>query len=146
MTADPAGLTVVKHLVKYPLATVNPLYNISVDPQWFMTLKWICCCIDFRYFDHEMRKCRTNVPRSTWFAISESLISNLDKSIEACCRTIFQNQVFRLVHVLRNNSAKAKIHAKPVKIQAFSEDFSSRKWQWLSLTFAHSPLEHLMNN
>ena len=30
--------------------TVNPLYNVCVGPQWFMTLKWICRCNDFKLF------------------------------------------------------------------------------------------------
>ena len=36
---------------------------------------------------------------SILFAMSESLISKLDKSAEMRCQTIFPNQVFRLVYV-----------------------------------------------
>ena len=30
--------------------TVNPLYNVGVGPQWFVTLKWICHCNDSKLF------------------------------------------------------------------------------------------------
>ena len=48
---------------------------------------------------------------STWFALSESLISDLDKSAETRCQTIFPNQVFDkyMYQFLRNNSTKAEI-------------------------------------
>ena len=78
------------------LGTVNPLYNGSVGPQWFMTLKWICRCNDFLLFRLRDEKTQSKCAAiSTWFAMSESLISNLDKSAETRCRTIFPNQVFR---------------------------------------------------
>ena len=83
-----------------PTYTVNPLYNVDVGPQWFMTLKWICRCNDFLLFRPRDDKMQNKyAATSTWFAMSKSLISNLDKSAETCCRTIFPNQVFRLVHV-----------------------------------------------
>ena len=129
--------------------TVNPLYNVGVGPRWFMTLKWICRCNDLLLFrpraDKMQNKCAAI---STWFAMSESLISNsinwLKHVVEQYFRIKFFDKYMYLF--LRNNSAKARILAKPAKIQAFSEDFSSRKWQWLPLTFTHGPLEHLMNN
>ena len=78
------------------VCTVNPLYNVSVGPQRFMTLKWICHCNDFLLFrpqDEQLQnKCAAT---STWFAMSEFLISNLDKSTGTGCRTIFPGQVFR---------------------------------------------------
>ena len=59
---------------------VNPLYNVGVGPQCFLTLKWICRCNDFELFrPQNENKCAAV---STWFALSESLISNLDKSAE----------------------------------------------------------------
>ena len=40
-----------KYILKiYSTCTVNPLYNVCVGPQWFMTLKWICRCNDFMLF------------------------------------------------------------------------------------------------
>ena len=45
-----------------------------------------------------------------------------------------------------NNNDKAWNLDKNCKIRAFSEDFSSQKWQWLPLTFAHGPLKRLMND
>ena len=78
--------------------TVNSLYNVGVGPQWFMTLKWICRCNDFLLFRPRDEKTQNKCAMiSTWFAMSKSLISNLDKSAETRCRTIFPNQVFRLV-------------------------------------------------
>ena len=47
------------------------------------------------YFDHKRRKLRTDVPHLN--LVSESLISNLDKSAETDGRTLFTNQVFRQV-------------------------------------------------
>ena len=77
-------------------STINPLYNVGVGPQWFMTLKWICHCNDFLLFrpqdEQPQNKCAAI---STWFAMSEFLISNLDKSTETGCRTIFPSQFFR---------------------------------------------------
>ena len=76
--------------------TVNSLHNVGVGPQWFMMLKWICRCNDFLLFrpwdEKTQNKCAAI---STWFAMSESLISNLDKSTETRCQTIFPNQGFR---------------------------------------------------
>ena len=48
---------------------------------------------------------------STWFAMSESVISNLDKSAETCCQTNYGIKFFDkyMYLFLRNNSAKAKI-------------------------------------
>ena len=68
-------------------------YNLGVGSQWFMTLKWICRCNDFLLFDQKMQNNCAAI--SVWFAMSESLISNLDKSTETCCRTLFPNQGFR---------------------------------------------------
>ena len=80
----------------YNKSTVNPLYNVGVGPQWFMTLKWICRCNDFLLFRPQDEKTQKKCSAiSTWFAVSESLTSNLDKSAETRCRTIFPNQVFR---------------------------------------------------
>ena len=76
--------------------TVNPLYNVGVGPQGFMMLKWICRCNDFLLFRPQDEKTQNKCAAiSTWFAVSKSLISNLDKSAERRWRTIFPNQVFR---------------------------------------------------
>ena len=95
----------------FPDSTVNPLYNIGVGAQWFMTLKLICRCNDFLLFrprDEKMQKKCAVI--STWFAMSESLISNLDKLAETC-QTNFRIKFFDkyMYLFLRNNSAKAKI-------------------------------------
>ena len=36
--------------------TVNPLYNVSVCSQWFVTLKWICCYKESVVLDRQMSK------------------------------------------------------------------------------------------
>ena len=71
---------VFKFIASHTVYTVHPLYNVGVGLQWFMTLKWICRCNDFLLFrsrdENTQNKCAMI---STWFAMSESLISNLDK-------------------------------------------------------------------
>ena len=107
-----AGHTVILLVLSWGGSnTVNPPYNVSVGPQWFMTLKWICRYNDFLWFrprdEKTQKKCAAI---STWFAMSESLISNLDKLAETCCQTNFRIKFFDkyMYLFLRNNSAKAK--------------------------------------
>ena len=86
-----------QNFVPWGLYTVNPLYNVGVGPQWFMTLKWICHCNDFLLFqprdEKTQKKCASI---STWFALSESLISNLDKSAETRCRNNISKSSFSI--------------------------------------------------
>ena len=49
--------------------TVNPLYNVSVGPQWFMTLKWICRCNVISIIR------RVYAAILSWFALSTSLLT-----------------------------------------------------------------------
>ena len=93
--------------------TVNSLYNIGVGPQWFMALKWICRRNDFLLFwlqdEKTQNKCAVI---STWFAMSESLISNLDKLanwLKHIVEQYFRIRFFDKYLFLRNNSAKAEI-------------------------------------
>ena len=91
--------------------TVNPLYNIGVGPQWFMMLKQICRCNDFLFFRPQDEKTQNKFASiSTWFAMSESLISNLDKlAVKHVVEQYFWIKFFDKYLFLRNNSAKAEI-------------------------------------
>ena len=59
-----------------------------------MTLKWICRCNEFMLFrPQDENKCAAI---STWFALSESLISNLDKSADNISKSSFSISTYFL--------------------------------------------------